>query len=60
MQRQNHIFAKISRPDLAQQFMEPPAYRIIEKLLAEGLISSEEAQLAVKIPLAEDIRHLRK
>ena len=51
----NHIFVKLSRPELAQQFMEPPASRFIEKLLADGLVSQEEAQLALEIPLAEDI-----
>ncbi|MBD2385953.1 PfaD family polyunsaturated fatty acid/polyketide biosynthesis protein [Cylindrospermum sp. FACHB-282] len=51
----HHIFAKLSRPELAQQFMEPPPWRIVEKLLADGLVSQEEAQLALEIPLAEDI-----
>lgn len=52
---QNHIFAKLSRPELAQQFMEPPPLRILEQLLADRLISQEEAKLALEIPLAEDI-----
>lgn len=52
---QNHIFAKLSRPDLAQQFMEPPPKRLLEQLLRDGLISKTEANLASEIPLAEDI-----
>ncbi|MFC1744137.1 PfaD family polyunsaturated fatty acid/polyketide biosynthesis protein [Candidatus Riflebacteria bacterium] len=51
----NHIFAKISRTEVARAFMSPPPDTMLTKLLELGKISREEAQLARHIPMAEDI-----
>ena len=52
---QNHVFAKISRSELARAFMSPPPQKILQDLVAAGKITAEEAELAAQLPLAEDI-----
>lgn len=51
----NKIIAKVSRPDVASLFMSPIPERLIEKLLNEGEISSEEANIANGMLVADDI-----
>jgi PfaD family protein len=52
----NHkIIAKVSRPEVATHFMSPPPIKTIKKLIKSGLISTEEAELASNIPMADDI-----
>ncbi|MGO8844870.1 MAG: PfaD family polyunsaturated fatty acid/polyketide biosynthesis protein [Methylocella sp.] len=53
--RRNHLFAKVSRTEIAEQFMSPAPPPLLEALLADGKLSEAEAALAKKIPLAEDI-----
>ncbi len=55
IQRRNHVFAKISRPEVAHHFLSPPPQAMLDDLVARGLLTAEEAQLAVKVPVAEDI-----
>lgn len=55
IQRTNYIFAKISRPEVAARFLEPPPQELLKQLVEGGLIQAEEAQLAQYLPLAEDI-----
>ena len=51
----NTVMAKVSRPEVAQAFLSPPPQKIVDKLLEQGLISAEQAALAAKIPMADDI-----
>lgn len=51
----NSVVAKVSRPEVALQFMEPAPDNLVKKLLAEGKISSEQAMLAPYLPVADDI-----
>ena len=51
----NHIFAKLSRTEVAQQFMEPPPMKLLEKLVEEGYLTIQEAEISQYIPMAEDI-----
>lgn len=53
--RPNHLFAKISRPEVARQFMSPPPGRILGQLVADGSLSASEAELAAGLPVAEDL-----
>jgi trans-AT polyketide synthase, acyltransferase and oxidoreductase domains len=53
--RKNHVLAKISHPDVARRFMSPAPGEILEALSARGLISAEEAKLAARVPVAEDL-----
>ena len=51
----NRGIAKISRTEVASKFMAPAPATILQKLLAEGKITEEQAQLAANIPMADDI-----
>ncbi|WP_160716699.1 ACP S-malonyltransferase [Chitinophaga solisilvae] len=49
------IMVKLSRPEVAAAFLSPPPEQLIEKLLAENIITQEEATLGRLIPMADDI-----
>jgi trans-AT polyketide synthase/acyltransferase/oxidoreductase domain-containing protein len=51
----NHILAKVSRAEVAENFMAPPPGTIVLKLLEEKKITREQADLAARIPMAHDI-----
>lgn len=53
--RSNHLFAKISRPEVARQFMSPPPTKMVNKLVERGEVTPREAQIAQYLPVAEDI-----
>ena len=55
VQRRHQIFAKISRPEVARLFMAPPPDATLQKLVASGGLTRDEAALAARLPLAEDI-----
>lgn len=55
VRRRNHVFAKLSRPEVARRFMSPPPEAILQALVAAGKLSVEEARLAARLPLAEDV-----
>ncbi len=52
--RRNHLFAKISRPEVAQRFMSPPPAEMLQTLVEQGQLTATEAQLASRLPIAED------
>ncbi len=51
----NHIVAKVSREEVAEKFLRPPPAAILEKLVTAGSITPQEAELARRIPMADDI-----
>jgi trans-AT polyketide synthase/acyltransferase/oxidoreductase domain-containing protein len=51
----HRIVAKVSRPDVAQQFLSPPPETIVAKLAASGALTPEEAELARQAPVADAI-----
>jgi PfaD family protein len=53
--RRHHVFAKISRPEVAQRFLSPAPGDVLDALVARGALRPEEARLAAKVPLAEDV-----
>lgn len=53
--RAGRIFAKVSRTEVARQFLTPAPEAMLRLLVAEGRLSAEEAELASLIPVAEDI-----
>ncbi|MWC29609.1 PfaD family polyunsaturated fatty acid/polyketide biosynthesis protein [Paenibacillus sp. MMS18-CY102] len=55
IRRRNHLFAKISRPEVAGPFMSPAPEKMLVDLVRRGLLTAEEARLAAYVPLAEDI-----
>lgn len=55
VRRLTHILAKVSRAEIAAQFMAPAPQRILAELVAQGAITAAEADLAATLPVAEDI-----
>jgi len=55
IERSNHLFAKISRPEVAVQFMSPAPQQMLKGLAAQGLLTPSECELAAHVPLAEDV-----
>lgn len=51
----NKILAKVSRPEVAEGFMRPAPERLVNKLLEEGLVTREEAELSRLVPVSHDI-----
>ena len=52
--RDRFVFAKISRPEVARHFMSPAPKAMLDKLVAAGHLTAEEARLAQRVPVAED------
>ncbi len=55
IRRRNHLFAKISREEVAVRFLEPPPAEILRTLVERGQLTATEARLAEALPLAEDV-----
>lgn len=55
IQRRHHLFAKISRPEVANHFMRPAPAKMLAGLVGAGHLTAEEAALAREVPVAEDI-----
>ncbi len=53
--RERHVFAKISRPEVARRFLEPAPPNLLDGLVQRGLLTPEEARLGRRVPVAEDI-----
>jgi len=53
--RRNRLFAKLSRSEVAEQFMSPPPSALLQELVAARRLTSDEAELASTLPVAEDI-----
>lgn len=51
----NKVFAKLSSPEIAAQFMSPPPATILKRLVEQGKLTAEEAELAAQLPVAQDI-----
>lgn len=51
----NKIIAKISRSEVARHFMAPAPVKILQKLVEEGKITSDQMEMAQKVPMADDI-----
>ncbi len=51
----NRIIAKVSREEVAAKFFAPPPQKWLDKLVAAGEITAEQAQLAARIPMAQDV-----
>ncbi|MTJ07668.1 PfaD family polyunsaturated fatty acid/polyketide biosynthesis protein [Anabaena sp. UHCC 0204] len=51
----NKVIAKISRREVATKFLQPAPARILKELIQQGLITELQANLASKVPMADDI-----
>ncbi len=51
----NRIIAKVSREELAERFFSPPPEKFLKVLVAEGSITVRQAELAGRIPMAQEV-----
>ncbi|RZB30039.1 MAG: hypothetical protein SRB1_02319 [Desulfobacteraceae bacterium Eth-SRB1] len=51
----NKIIAKVSRIEVARKFFSPPPEKLLAELVANKMITADEAALAGSVPLAEDL-----
>ncbi|MFF7388047.1 ACP S-malonyltransferase [Streptomyces scabiei] len=49
------LLAKVTRPDAARLFLSPPPAPLVRRLVAEGLLTAEEAAAGEHVALADDI-----
>ncbi len=49
------VIAKLSRREVADQFMQPAPVKLLKELVEQGLISEQQARLAEQVPMADDI-----
>jgi trans-AT polyketide synthase, acyltransferase and oxidoreductase domains len=50
-----HIVAKVSRPEVATAFMQPPPEAVLRQLVAEDALTESEAQAARRLPVSADV-----
>lgn len=55
IEMKNRVIAKLSRREVAAQFLQPAPPRILGELIEMGLITHEQASLAQYVPMADDI-----
>lgn len=53
--RRTRLFAKVSRPEVAEKFLSPAPSDLLRLLVERGELSPEEAELAARVPVAEDV-----
>jgi len=51
----NRIIAKLSRLEMAQRFLDPAPADLLAQLVQENKVTSLEAELAGRVPMADDI-----
>ena len=51
----NRVMAKVSRGEVATKFLQPAPAVILEKLVAQGKIRPDQAEMAAQIPVADDL-----
>jgi PfaD family protein len=49
------VIAKISRPEVAEPFLRPAPPKLVEELLAAGKVTARQAELARRVPMADDL-----
>lgn len=51
----NRIVAKVSRVEVATQFLSPPPDKFLNQLVEAGHITTDQAEMAKEIPMAQDL-----
>jgi PfaD family protein len=51
----NRLVAKVSRVEVAEKFLSPPPEKMLAKLVEQGKITQEEADLARFVPVADSL-----
>lgn len=55
IQVRNKVIAKLSRREVAEKFLKPAPARLLNQLVSEGKLTSQQAALAEHVPMADDI-----
>lgn len=55
MRIENRIIAKVSRGEVATRFLSPAPQRLLAELVQLGQISKEQADLAARVPMCDDL-----
>lgn len=55
IERAHRIMAKLSHPEVARQFAQPPKQRMVDELVAARAITAEQAELIMRVPMADAI-----
>ena len=51
----NRVIVKVSRVEVASKFLAPPPERMLQELVRQGDITADQAVLAARIPVAQDV-----
>ena len=51
----NRVIAKVSRVEVATRFLSPPPERMVAELLAAGRVTPEQARMAKRVPMCDDL-----
>jgi trans-AT polyketide synthase/acyltransferase/oxidoreductase domain-containing protein len=51
----NRVIAKVSRPEVAERFLRPPPEGMLRELVASKAITAEQARMAARLPVADDL-----
>src|SRR5262245_12750288 len=51
----NRIIAKVSRVEVATKFFSPPPEKFLQELVSQRFITSEQADFARQVPMAQDV-----
>jgi PfaD family protein len=49
------VIAKVSRPEVAEKFLRPAPSSLLNELVQRGALTAAQAELARKVPIAQDI-----
>ncbi|MFK8101183.1 MAG: PfaD family polyunsaturated fatty acid/polyketide biosynthesis protein [Saprospiraceae bacterium] len=52
---ENKVIAKVSRKEVATHFMQPAPEKMLQQLVDQGKITTEQMALAQEVPMADDI-----
>ncbi|OPC78479.1 2-nitropropane dioxygenase [Embleya scabrispora] len=53
--RPRMMMAKVSRPEVAEQFLAPAPPELLHELLTRGLLTADEVALAARVPMVDDL-----
>ncbi len=51
----NRLIAKVSRVEVATKFFSPAPERLVQELVRQGHLTPEQARLAARVPVAQDV-----
>jgi PfaD family protein len=51
----NRVVAKVSRVEVASKFLAPPPERLVQELVRRGELTLQQAGLAARVPMADDL-----